>query len=164
MPQSYLRYPAPSPSTSALTLNVLYLTPVYAVGNFDRLACEVVTTPASAGGVARLGLYNAGLDGRPTTLVVDAGTVDITTTGIKEAVVSLSLNSIYYVGVVMQVAAATMRSSGLTTGLRFPITSAVSAVAGNGFTQASVSGALPSSFSGSASPAGNVIVGGLRRV
>ena len=65
--------------------------------SFDRIGINVLT--ASASGAARLGIYGPG-DGRPGTLVVDAGTVSTATTGAKEITISQSLDpGIYWLAV-----------------------------------------------------------------
>jgi hypothetical protein len=55
----------------------------------DRIAVEVTTN--QTGGLARLGLYAAGSDGAPSTLVVDAGEIDTSATGVKELTISQAL-------------------------------------------------------------------------
>ena len=80
-------------STSTTNLNnnsmryepVIVDTPI----TLDQLAIEVTTLAAS--GLARLGIFNSDLDWQPTTLVVDAGTVDCSTTGVKTASISTTL-------------------------------------------------------------------------
>lgn len=58
----------------------------------DTIGCEVVTTPGSAGSVVRLGIYDD-VDGVPTNLILDAGTVDTTTTGVKTISISQALSA-----------------------------------------------------------------------
>jgi hypothetical protein len=75
---------------------VLYLVPVYIPSSvtLDRLSIEVVTTPGGAGSVVRLGIYNHNsATNLPSSLLVDAGTVDTTTTGTKEATISQTLSA-----------------------------------------------------------------------
>lgn len=48
----------------------------------DQLGVSV-TTAGSAGAVVRLGVYSANANGQPSGLLVDAGTVDATTSGFK---------------------------------------------------------------------------------
>jgi hypothetical protein len=52
-----------------------------------------VDVAAGAGGVLRLGIYDSDSRGRPANLVLDAGTVSSTTTGIKTITISQSLNA-----------------------------------------------------------------------
>jgi hypothetical protein len=56
----------------------------------DRLACEVAVGSPTAGCVLRLGLYYITENG-DASLIVDGGTVDATTTGVKEITVSVTL-------------------------------------------------------------------------
>lgn len=72
---------------------------VPATATFDRLSINVVTQ-AGTTGTARLGVYT-GLTGRPTTVVLDAGTVSlIAGTGAKEATISQSLSAgLYFLAV-----------------------------------------------------------------
>jgi hypothetical protein len=81
-------------TTVAVGNGVLYLVPVYLPYSvtLDRLSIEVVTTPGGTGSVVRLGIYNHNATTHlPDTLLVDAGTVDTTTTGTKEATISQTL-------------------------------------------------------------------------
>jgi hypothetical protein len=72
-----------NPETLTVSSNrIYYMTfPVNASVTVDSLSIEVTT--AAASGTARLGIYTIGTDGRPDALVVDAGTVSVTTQGIK---------------------------------------------------------------------------------
>jgi hypothetical protein len=54
----------------------------------DEMGVEVTTAGA---GLIRLGIYNADVNWVPTTLVLDAGTVDCSTTGVKRLAMSLTL-------------------------------------------------------------------------
>jgi hypothetical protein len=58
----------------------------------NTIACEVVTTPGSAGSVVRLGIYDD-VDGVPTNLILDAGTVATQTTGVKSIAISQALSA-----------------------------------------------------------------------
>ena len=62
----------------------------------DRLAVEV-TTGSSAGALLRMGIYNADTSWVPTTLVVDAGTVAVDSTGIQAATINVTLPAGRYV-------------------------------------------------------------------
>ena len=64
---------------------------------FDRIAV-FVNTAGSAEAVERLAVFNDDGNGRPGTLVVDAGTVEAATTGAKEATISVTLTpGLYWV-------------------------------------------------------------------
>lgn len=56
----------------------------------DRIACEV-TSAGTTGAVVRLGIYEDNGENNPGALLVDAGTVDATTTGVKELTISQTL-------------------------------------------------------------------------
>lgn len=70
------------------TGNIIYM-PIYVTAplTFSSMLLEV-TTAASAGATARLGVYNADTNWQPTSLVIDAGTVATDSTGVKTATVS----------------------------------------------------------------------------
>lgn len=73
----------------------------------DRIACRV-TTAGSAGAVARMGIYQDDGTGYPGALVLDAGTVATTTTGVKEIVINQTLQpGLYWLVVGGQGAPAT---------------------------------------------------------
>jgi hypothetical protein len=81
-------------AATAMTLNRIYYQrlPVPSGGaSIDRIAVEV-TTGGTAGAVVRLGVYDATTGGRPGSLLLDAGTVDSESPGIKELTVSLALS------------------------------------------------------------------------
>lgn len=75
---------------------------------FDRIAIEV-TTQASAGNLARLGIYR--LDANwAATLVLDAGTVAIDSLGVKEITINQTLSPGTYMLAVLPQASVTLRS------------------------------------------------------
>lgn len=112
------RWYAPIGAVTTTTFNdsVLYFAPVRIddPATIDRIRIEVVSA-GTAGAVVRVGLYedDAGI---PGALLVDAGTVDATSTGFKDAVVSQLVGPpLVWVGVVHQGGAstkATLRSQG----------------------------------------------------
>ena len=57
--------------------------------SFDRIGTEIVT--AAASGLTRLGIYNCDTDLQPTSLIVDSGDLDSSTTGVKSATISVTL-------------------------------------------------------------------------
>lgn len=99
----------------ALIENTLYFEPFYSAASatFDRIGINVTT--AQATGAARLGIYQRGSNGLPGALVLDAGTIDCTTTGFKEITISQALadDIFYWLAVVTNVAsiAVTVRSN-----------------------------------------------------
>ena len=82
-------------------LNSLRAFPFFSVraGTIDRL-CFRVTTAAAAGGLARMGIYQATGETNlyPNNLIVDTGTISTTTTGIKNFTVNVALaaNTLYW--------------------------------------------------------------------
>ncbi len=82
-------YAAPFPvGASANTMDAgLFRWPANA--NFQRVEVEVVT--AVAGGTIRLGVYNIGPDGFPTTKVLDLGTIDASVVGSRPGSISGTL-------------------------------------------------------------------------
>ena len=61
---------------------------------FDRIAIEISTL--DVGGNVRLGIYNNGINLYPGTLLLDAGTIDTTTTGVKTIVINQQLDKGIY--------------------------------------------------------------------
>ncbi len=127
-------------------------------GTIDRIMMSVVTTPGSAGSVHRLGLYTQRAGSRFGTmdLLVDAGTVATTSTGDKEATVSVTLTvpTLAFIACVQQGAPTTraaVRSSGtnvysqIGSGATGPFHNALGGMKHVG---AAVSGALPSTAVG----------------
>ncbi|CAB4195051.1 hypothetical protein UFOVP1279_18 [uncultured Caudovirales phage] len=92
-------------TAAALTNNRLYYVPflVTVSTTFDRIAINHTATAASAGSVARLGIYNSA-SGVPSTRVLDAGTVDLTTAAaLKPITISQTLApGIYWLAAVAQ--------------------------------------------------------------
>lgn len=88
--------PVGGASTSATTQAQIHATPIDLRDSrtFDRLAVEVASTPGSTGSVIRLGIYadRGDLCG-PGSLVLDAGTVSATTTGVKAATIAQTLGA-----------------------------------------------------------------------
>ena len=75
----------------------------------NLIAIEVASS-ASAGGTARIGLYSVGTNGLPGTLLQDAGSVDTSTIGIKQAVISQNITGLVYAAVVAQSGNAIVKS------------------------------------------------------
>lgn len=85
-----------STADATLTADRLYCMPfvVARAMTFDRIAIKVDTLAAGAG--ARLGIYNSGADATPGTLLLDAGVVAVTSTGIKAITISQQLTKGLY--------------------------------------------------------------------
>jgi len=87
-------YPSPffTYGNRSITANVLYGVPVLVARamTVDRIAIEVLTQGAG-GTKARLGIYSVHSNLYPTTLLLDAGTVDVDSTGVKTIVINQAL-------------------------------------------------------------------------
>ena len=79
-------------TTSTAAADTLYAIPlpILASTTVDRIALDVTTL---AVGSARLGIYSSLSSGHPGALVLDAGTVDTGTTGLKEIIISQALSA-----------------------------------------------------------------------
>jgi hypothetical protein len=96
------------------TVGTLYAIPFWvgATATYDRIATNIGTA-GSAGAVTRLGIYNVAASGLPGTLVLDAGTVDSTTTGDKNITISQSLSpGVYFTVMLTNDAAVRWRAIG----------------------------------------------------
>ncbi len=88
-----------APTASELRLLPFYVPVPRAI---DRVGCNV-TTAGTSGHVARLGIYNASpTTGMPTTVFLDAGTVAVGTTGVKEVTLTATLHGLYWLGLTAQ--------------------------------------------------------------
>mgnify|MGYP000403913187 CR=1 FL=1 len=84
-------------STFNAVADTIYFVPFLATAGttYNRIGIDV--TSANGGATARLGIYKAdSSSGGPGTLVVDAGTVSVGTTGIKEITISETLDDVKY--------------------------------------------------------------------
>jgi hypothetical protein len=111
------------------------------------IGCEVVTTPGGAGSVTRLGIYGDN-NGVPGDLILDAGTVDTTTTGVKQLAISQAVpaGSIYCCAVTQGApsTAPTYRLMNLGAGqVKFPVASITGNMTRTSYIQSGVTGALP---------------------
>lgn len=138
-------------TTVASTIDREYAVPMWVPGGLvDRIGVGI-TGAGGAGAVARLGIRNALADGTPGTLILDAGTVDASSTGDKEITISQALSAgLIFVTLSPQVGtAATYRAVSTPT---LPhgdnsLGNAVGSTATVGYQALSVTGALPASFS-----------------
>ena len=98
----YLIMPWGYPDIQPITADTLYASPLWIPRAItaDRLAIQVSTAGAS-GKAARLGIYNDGTNLYPGTLLLDAGTVAVDSTGVKAITISQALTKgLYWVVVV----------------------------------------------------------------
>jgi hypothetical protein len=134
-------------STLAATLNLAYFSPVYfpRPTAVDQIRAQV-TTAGAAGAVVRLGIYRQNpATGLPGTLLLDAGTVDATTTGVKTISVSETITGMVWCVVVTQVVTATLRSSTAVNQGYYGGAGDGNLNSNTGPTQSGVTGALPAS-------------------
>ena len=156
-------------ATASLGPNILIAVP-FVVGadeTFTRIGVEVTTL--SSGKAARLGIYNWA-NGVPTTLVLDAGTIDTTTTGLKEVTISQALTrGVYGLAFVCNDATAAFRtpqSAGVTAAHYIGESTMGGTVAAACLTRSFTYAALPTPFGGTPTPntEGNCPVMWLRKV
>lgn len=144
-----------STQTLALAANTLYAIP-FAVGDtatFVRIGIDV--TAADAGKAARLGIYTWA-DGVPTGRVLDAGTVSVATTGIKEIAISQALNAGMYGLTLVSDGAPTIRANDLAPMATFAIGTATPGTADYRLTRGFTYGALPDPWGTPSYGAGSV--------
>jgi hypothetical protein len=139
---------SPSDGAIAFTQNYIFGTyfPVSVTTTFDRIGIEV--TAAIASSTVRLGIFRC-VGGVPTTRVLDAGTIDSSTTGAKEITISQSLTPGLYILVACPQGGAsspTLRSRMGGYGIPPPQTS-IANQNNTGFYISGVSGAFASSYS-----------------
>lgn len=93
----------------------------------DRIVVEVAAS-ASANGVVRLGIYSPNSKGLPGQLIVDAGTVDGSLVGVKQAVINQTLTGLVWLCVVAQNGNVSLKSfTNTIQAYPSPTTGAVSA-------------------------------------
>ena len=134
-------------SAFATVLNRLTFVPfeLTADKTVTSIGCEV--TVAAAISTVRLGIYKIGPTGIPTDLVIDAGTVDSSTTGGKEVAISQALVAgMYALAAVAQGGTPTVRTITGGGALDVGAGSLASSTQSNpqtGFYASSIAGALP---------------------
>lgn len=151
--QRYATGASGSAVTGVMTANKMYgvLYPVAVAHSIDRIVVQP-TTGGSAGSVIRLGVYKADANGADYTLVLDAGTVDGTTTGALAITIDQALTpGMYWLVAVGQGSPSTQPTivgTSAPSGLAHFISGTVAASMGQSLTglesTATVSGALPS--------------------
>jgi hypothetical protein len=160
VPDTSKFYPQPGARTTGVpVLNTMYLYPVWLPsGTLDSIATRCTTALATA--VHRLGIYQLPTSGAvdAATLLIDAGTVDCSTTGAKLVTISQAVvEGWHLLAGVSQVAAATLNTYATTTipdaiGLNSDLASSL-----NCYTVAAVSGALPATTTGAAGTSSAVV-------
>lgn len=145
---SWLNYGPGIMSSWATSTGFMKAAPIYVPANltFDRIACRV-TASGTAGALVRLGIYSSNAAGLPDALVLDAGQVSSASTGTKEITISQALTAgKYWLVAVGQSAGCTLRAD---SGMRQHYYQATYAADDmDSFEQSGVTGALPSTFTG----------------
>jgi hypothetical protein len=77
--------------------------------NIDRIVIEVATSASEFGNV-RLGIYDSNGKGLPGSLIVDAGTVNASTVGIKQVIVDEIIDGLVWIAVLIQGGAVSLKS------------------------------------------------------
>jgi len=140
---------------------VLWALPVARPVAVDQFSFAISTGAASA--TPRIGLYAPAANGYPGSLIVDAGTVDASTSGTKTIDLGSPVNitsGLVYIAIAWQGAVSGLRfsrmrrsGSGVQGAVPLPTTPA-NLIAGSGvmLSEGSVSGALPATFGGATTP------------
>lgn len=144
------------PAEGTLPLNIIMFP---SGGTITDVAVEV-TVAGSAGAVIRIGVYADDGNNGPSTLLVDAGTVDATTTGVKTLTLATpitipSTGRKVWVGAVVQGAAVTRPTvrwnNSPMPGIGSTAAATIIASKIQSYLQSSVTGALPNPFVGAGS-------------
>lgn len=143
-------FPGGSTTTLAATDAQMRTAPLLIVEaiTIDRITCEVTVLAALS--AFRMGIYSdsATRPGYPGALVLDAGTVDTTTTGVKEITISQALSpGLYWLAGVAQGGAPTMRGTGEPYVPLAGYGESSASTAKRCWVQSAVSGALPNPHS-----------------
>jgi hypothetical protein len=153
-------YTASRSDNQARDLNDLVYAPtiVSKTITVDRVAVRVAT--AEAGATPRIGIYARDANNRPGDLILDCGTVDASTTGVKEITVSATIPAgLFFMAVAFQGASSALRLTHINLGgniVKGHSTDAARAMANaiNLYLETGVSGALPLTYGGGDSGAG----------
>lgn len=147
-------YYGPSGGQSALaaTANQLLAVPFYlgATKTFDRIAAEITSAGAGGTPTVRLGIYSNRADyDYPDALVLDAGTVAATATGLAAITINQQLQpGLYWLVLAAQGATTTQPSVRAVAGFsdRIGMTTPAGVDSLMAYTVAGVTGALPATF------------------
>ena len=110
---------------------------------FDRIACNVTIGAANA--LVRLGIYTSNSNGVPSSLVLDAGTADASTSGVKQITINQQLTAgDYWLSLASQGATCTIHTfSGANN---FCTTTSFTPWGYDCWNIAGITGALPASY------------------
>ena len=120
----------------------------------DRIGAEC--TVAAASTTMRLGIYNSNSNGVPSSLILDAGTIDTSSIGQKTITINQTLNAgFYYLAFIHQggTAVASMRAISNTGGNYSPIADTVMSTFAyfTSWLQDGITGSMPSTMNPSSS-------------
>ena len=146
----YVRTPTPQQTGGGAGPNVSYYQPMYITGSVTADRIAVYTGPTFSGtATIRLGIYNNdSATGRPSTVLVDAGTVSVTASNsIFQITINQSLTAGFYWLVFNQQGAPTVSNwfgcgASQTVNPLIQATTSPSIAQINGYSQSSVTGAF----------------------
>jgi hypothetical protein len=133
-------------SPNTMSQDTMWLTPIYAPVAVPLASIGLQVTTAVASTTIRLGIYADNGSGMPGALILDAGTIDSSTTGFKEITISQAVGPglLWLAGVAHTGAPSTAMhgtdQGGLSTSSSSDIANSSSIP---GYTQASVTSTLP---------------------
>ena len=137
-----------STGNAGVTANRLYYQPIYVprTVTVDRIAVNHAATTAGAGSVMRLGIYTSTND-LPSTLLLDAGTVDLTTAAaLKTVTINQQLTAgVYWLAAVGQITSGSPTFATGNPGMHVPD-------AGGTFTGVKFEGGVTGSLPATATP------------
>lgn len=156
-----------SGTSAALNNGVLRLFPwlVTRSCKLDRIGTEIVTgTTADAGTLYRLGIYGDNGNAYPGALALDCGTIAADVVGVFDATIAATLApGLYWIGGAVQANVTvqpTIRVLGTSWTPPVPLAAGAAqptaSMAGLGYLQTAVTGALPANFTATPVSSGNV--------
>lgn len=112
----------------------------------DRIGVQVQTAQATAS--TRLGIYESGDDGFPDNLLLDAGTIDSSTTGFKEITIDQVLRGprIYWGSYVHSISSVELRARGVGQSPSYGFGAGGDTNPNDGLSRTHTFGALPDPF------------------
>jgi hypothetical protein len=141
---------APLGGTGTVTEDVTYYTPIFLpTCTLDRISIRTGATSPAGVNTTRLGIYRSGADFRPSTVLLDAGTVDpnAANTNFEITISQAVTKGLYYLAFNRQASGATPPNfnrvdDGTGAGMPFASSIQTSAIWATGFSQTGVTGAF----------------------